>query len=375
MITTLASLVPAPSERAGKIAFDPECLEGLELWERRQVSRTVPAAQTAAEEERFPENEEFGYYLIRKAGSRPEAGDERLVILLHGLNERSWGKYLPWARRVALESGSTVALFPLAFHMGRTPFEFGERERVFGVYRERKAAQGPEGESSWANAMLSARLEDRPYRFFTSGLQSFRDVADLARSVRSGRHPDFPRGAGIDFLGYSIGAFLAEILLMADPEGLFSESRLFAFCGGAVMESARARSRAILDGRAERALSGLFRSLSRGDWSSEGGDGVVAEEEWNCFVSMLGKGRLSALREKRLAEIGDRISCIALARDEVFPAEGIVDTLGSRVRVLDFPYAYRHETPFPTAGAEPASVDRALDLVFGAAARFLGKAS
>lgn len=354
--------------------FPLASLDGVEVVERMYRSRLCQGGglPSSPYDAPVPENEEFSYYILKPTGAPPNG---RVIFLLHGLNERKWDKYLPWARRIAISSGSAVILFPLAYHMNRTPRAFGEMAEVFRVYRARRASQGPEGASSHANAMLSARLEDKPFRFFTSGLQSYRDLADLGRQIKAGLHPDFLASSRIDFFGYSIGAFLAEILLMANPGGVFSDSRLFAFCGGSVMDAAKARSRAILDGKAERALSDLFRSLSGGDWSIEGHDDSVGDEEWNCFLAMLGNGKMSALRERRLAELGDRISGIALKRDRVFPVDGVLGTLGGRIEVMDFPFDYKHESPFPHSGAEPAQVDEALDAVFGRAASFLGIAS
>jgi hypothetical protein len=349
-------------------------LEGLEVSERTHRSRLCQGGgfPFSPDDAPVPENEEFRYHVLKPAGA-PRNG--RVIFLLHGLNERRWDKYLPWARRIAISSGAAVILFPLAYHMNRSPRVFGEMDEVFRVYRARKASQGPESVSSHANAMLSARLEDKPFRFFTSGLQSYHDLVDLAQQIKAGLHPDFTASSRIDFFGYSIGAFLAEILLMANPGGVFSDSRLFVFCGGSVMDAAKARSRAILDGKAERALSDLFRSLSGGDWSIEGHDDSVGDEEWNCFLAMLGKGKMSALRERRLAELGDRISGIALKRDQVFPVDGVLETLGGRIEVMDFPFDYKHESPFPHSGVEPAQINRALDAVFGRAADFLGVAS
>jgi pimeloyl-ACP methyl ester carboxylesterase len=362
------------TKQVNESSFPLGLLTGLDVWKRTHHSRPISggAVSVLPEDGPLAENDVFEYHLLRPAGA-PDNG--RVIFLLHGLNERRWEKYLPWARRMALSSGATVILFPLAYHMNRSPRSFGEMDEVFRIYRARKASQGPEGASSHANAMLSARLEDKPFRFFTSGLQSYRDVVDLARGIKAGAHPDFGPASRIDFFGYSIGAFLAEVLLMADPDRLFSDSRLFVFCGGSVMEAAKARSRAILDGNAERALTGLFRSLEGGDWSMDGHDDWVGDEEWNCFLAMLGRGKMSALREKRFAEIGDRISGIALERDQVFPVDGVLGTLGRRIEVMDFPFDYRHEVPFPDRGVEPGLVDSALDAVFGRAAGFLGLAS
>ena len=52
------------------------------------------------------------------------AGVERAggaILLLHGLNERAWTKYHPWAVELARRTGRAVVLFPIAFHMQRAP--------------------------------------------------------------------------------------------------------------------------------------------------------------------------------------------------------------------------------------------------------------
>src|SRR5450756_1922395 len=46
---------------------------------------------------------------------------------------------------------------------------------------------------------------------------------------------------------YSIGAFLAEIILMGNPEQLFTQSKLFIFCGGSVFSNMRGSSKLIMD--------------------------------------------------------------------------------------------------------------------------------
>lgn len=44
-----------------------------------------------------------------------------VILLLHGLNEKRWDKYLPWALRLVRGTGKAVMLFPISFHMNRTP--------------------------------------------------------------------------------------------------------------------------------------------------------------------------------------------------------------------------------------------------------------
>jgi hypothetical protein len=160
---------------------------GYEYSEHPFVSRPWPEAARAllGEDADCPENGAFRYGMVRPA-SDAGARSRKLIVLLHGLNERSWSKYLPWARSLVERTGAAVLLFPLAFHMQRSPSLCRDRDRVFGLYRERKNALGPEAETSHANAVLSQRLQERPLRFFTSGLQSYRDAADIAAMCEGG---------------------------------------------------------------------------------------------------------------------------------------------------------------------------------------------
>ncbi|MDC7124719.1 MAG: DUF6051 family protein, partial [Spirochaetales bacterium] len=45
--------------------------------------------------------------------------NKKATFLIHGLNEKHWDKYLPWAVRIMEETSSPVILFPIAFHMNR----------------------------------------------------------------------------------------------------------------------------------------------------------------------------------------------------------------------------------------------------------------
>jgi hypothetical protein len=62
-------------------------------------------------------NSRYSCLLMQPAGSTSRG----LILLLHGLNEKRWDKYLPWARRLVRQTGKSVLLFPIAFHMSRTP--------------------------------------------------------------------------------------------------------------------------------------------------------------------------------------------------------------------------------------------------------------
>jgi hypothetical protein len=328
----------------------------------------------AVDDRAVVENMSFSYPIFLPRGRRRAGG---AVILLHGLNEKSWHKYLPWARALCTGTGKAVILFPLAFHMNRAPRLWSSPRSMIRLARRRQGACSSLAGSSFVNAALSTRLQHAPAKFFWSGLVSYLDVLQLVRQIRCGEHPCVAAGAGCDLFGYSIGALLAEILLMSDPAGLFREARAFLFCGGATLDRLRPVSRMILDSRAGSSLrrfygSGFGREVTRD--SSLSRVFTRLEEAGACFSSFLGGGR-DRLREKRLRQISARISALALKRDSVIPGSEVTATLkGARrdipvtVEVLDFPYAYSHEDPFPAAAGAAAGVDSCFRQVFRFAA-------
>ena len=56
------------------------------------------------------ENKHFEYLLVQR---EDEFRSQELIILFHGLNERSWIKYLPWAAELCKTTGKAVLLFPV----------------------------------------------------------------------------------------------------------------------------------------------------------------------------------------------------------------------------------------------------------------------
>ena len=64
------------------------------------------------------ENNNFNYIIV-KSSSNSRAKD--VIFLFHGLNERLWQKYLPWAITLHKLTGKAIVLFPIAFHMNRAP--------------------------------------------------------------------------------------------------------------------------------------------------------------------------------------------------------------------------------------------------------------
>jgi len=300
------------------------------------------------------ENMKFPYYIVKP---REEKRYNGAILLLHGLNEKSWRKYIPWSEQLCRMSGRPVILFPIAFHMDRAPAAWSETRKMIPVARERKKLFPDLQSCTFVNAALSHRIQFAPHRFLTSGMHSIFDAADLVASIREGSHPLFSCGATVDIFGYSIGATLAELLLFTDPRNLFSDSRAFLFCGGSVLNAARPVSRTIIDGEAHRELLTFFESLfsgvnSLGNHMRGICSRFLPEIEW--FKTVLFQNRMKARREARLLETAHRISAAAMKQDQVFPPEIVRATLQGEdgsipidVAAYDLPFEYSHENPLP----------------------------
>lgn len=347
-------------ETSGEFIAESDALAGIPP-ERSEETLLRPDAL-------IEENRRFRCPLLLPAHSAPRG----LIILLNGLNERSWDRYLPWALRLLGLTGRAVLVFPLAFHLNRAPSAWADPRRMTRLSAERRALHEGITASSLSNAALSARIQALPQRFLWSGMQSHEDVRDFIRALRRGAWPDLAADLRVDFFGYSIGAFLALILLMADRDALLGQSRLLAFCGGAALDGMALTSRYILDSAAHEALLRCFISdfeaTMRNDARVAGvlSDGHPAGA---AFRSMLSVNEDAAERVAMLAPIASRVRAIALTRDEVMPPDAVRATLrpGDAVAVdmreVDFPYEYSHVHPFPLLPTVETEVERAFDTV------------
>ncbi len=304
-----------------------------------------------------------------------------LIVLLHGLNEKRWDKYMPWALRLVRQTGKAVLPFPLAFHMNRTPAPWADARRMAKVSAERRAAFPAIAGSSLANAAISSRLHMLPQRFFWSGLQAYQDIITFVRDLRAGALPGLSAALPVDFFAYSIGAFLSEILLMADEGGLFASSRLFLFCGGPTLDRMYPTSRYILDSEATIALYSFFNEHLENEFPRDPrlahyfSDGHPAGR---VFRSMLSYHTMREERERRFRDLAARIRSVALLQDSVIPAGEVLNTLQGSFRnvpipvdVLDFPYPYTHIQPFPAIPQIAEDVERAFASVMDAASAHL----
>ncbi len=309
-------------------------------------------------------------------------GSRRAILLFHGLNEKNWEKYYTWAKVLAEKTKSTVILFPIAFHMNRGRVFWSDPHMMEMVRMERIERNPSTISSSFANVAMSTRLHNLPQRFFWSGLQTFYDVIQLIHGIRDGEFSFLDKTARIDFFAYSIGAFLAEILLMANPEGLFTKSKLFIFAGGPVFNRMSAVTKYIIDSEANLAIYSLFiEHLEKHLMTDERLAHYFSDShpEGMTFKAMLNYNCMKEYREQRLYELSQQIYAIGLKKDTVIHPYEMLNTLkGSerkipvRVKVMDFPYKYTHENPFPVNEKNQEQVDEAFTKIFRLACRFLG---
>ncbi|SFD81487.1 DUF6051 family protein [Thermophagus xiamenensis] len=301
----------------------------------------------------------------------------RAILLLHGLNERSWEKYLSWAYVLALETGIPVILFPLANHINRSPISWSVPRQMIKVVGLREKSYGKIRNSTFVNAALSERMDLVPELFVYSGIQSVADLVTLSQQIIRGKHPLFNAGTAVDFFSYSIGAFVTEVLLLSNPFNLYDDSRAFFFCGGSTFDQMDGRSRTILD---DRAFERLKTFLLQTDFSAlkrkfPGFLMPVGEMIWDAFTSVISLERFRKKPVKTLQRVIQNIKAIGLKKDLVIPGEAIYKTLKidpkSNVRVIDFDFSYSHEAPFPIANnAVSWKVDRSFKNIFNEASGY-----
>lgn len=323
------------------------------------------------------ENKRFKYHVFHQ----PNDGKAKeVILLLHGFNEKSWDKYLPWAKRLNELTNKTIVLFPIAFHMNRAPSQWVDRHVMYDVANQRNNDFPHIQCSTLFNVAISLRLHLRPQRFIYSGLQTFYDVVKFIDEIRAGKHPIILPDANFNIFAYSIGCLLAEILVMSNPKNYFDNSKIFMFCGGPVFNRLSPVSKSILDSEANVALySFIVEHLENHLKTDPVLSHFLGEQhpEGIFLRSMLNYTYYRKFREDALAKIGKRIMAVGLEQDIVIPSYEIVNTLkGAKhdlpaiVEVLDFPYPYKHEDPFPVQSKFPEEVNEQFNRVMEKASHF-----
>ncbi|MDR1552201.1 MAG: DUF6051 family protein [Prevotellaceae bacterium] len=341
--------------------------------EIQQIQQTISLPEFCSiSDDSIEENKTFIYSVFVPKGI---VKTDKAILLLHGLNERSWEKYLPWAEYLTLKTGRAVILFPIAFHMNRTPKSWCNPRVILPYVHSRKEKFADLDNSTFVNLALSSRLSENPIRFYLSGKESLFNLWQLIKEIKNGQHSLFKANTSVNIFAYSIGAFLAQILLLSNPEQLTSDSRLFMFCGGTLFSRMDGNARDIMDRESFQTLRYYFMN----DFIHKGINFLKRKEDFmeKAFQSMLSFDKYRRYREEFFQKAKNRIAAITLKKDTVIPTLGVKEALGKTcadeiLEELDFPYEYSHQTPFPVHGrVDSEIVQRCFSMLFDRAAAFL----
>lgn len=304
-----------------------------------------------------------------------KGAENDVIILLHGLNERSWNKYLAWGYTLAKNTRKSVIMFPIAFHMNRSP-EIWASPRLMSPYvSDRKRILPDTKDLSFANVALSERLTTQPQRFFLSGYQAGNDLLQLIDTIQSGSNPLFSKGTRINFFSYSVGVLLSQVLLVANPGKRFDNSRFVFFFGGSVVEGMQGISKYILDSQAFAKLIHFYREEERVDskrseFFNELMHQTLLGETFNALTTYK---RLRKFKKNLFKKFKDRILTLTSDEDKIIPAYEINRTMkGSMIERVDFEYNFTHEVPFPEVNNHIRDViDGTFDRIFQRVSLFL----
>jgi hypothetical protein len=299
------------------------------------------------------ENKRVSCSIVRPSGALPGAALDRACLLLHGLNERSWEKYQSWAQAIADKGDCAVILFPIAFHMDRSPASWANFGIMRGVSKARSARYPGLAQSSMANSAISERLDEAPGRFFLSGLMACLDLGDLVTELRSGAIPGIAADANLGFFGYSIGTYLLQCLSLAD-ERFAASGKRFLFCGGPYLSAMQPVSKYIMDSRAHsRLLNFWVYDLDAELRADPELASLVDSPEGRAYCAMVDP-RHPQLHRKELFSDG-RTQVASLIGDEVMPRAAILDSFagtGVEPTFFDLPAPCTHIAPFNPLGGE-----------------------
>ena len=328
----------------GETVDDGRCRLRSQGFDSRWTGLLLP------EDRGIVENRSFNYLMVEPVDLPAEGGDEVLVIL-HGLNEGSYARLLPWACSFALQLHIPVILFPLSFHVGRRSNIWNAQDQ--SRIAAHRAAMPDNGRASPFNGRISDRLSQSPERYHLGGLQTYFDAVDLKTRIDRGDHEGCRAGARVHFLGYSAGGYLALVLLLSDPHGRFHDSRVALFASGAPLDGIQPESLFIMDESAAQRLSAYLRDRSflHNTVDSRLRRLVETPTHWLAEVLFHGVNLL-----ERMETIDDRLLVVVNPADRVISADRAAWNL-SPAPVLRLELGV-HEFPFTTGDPLPEVYDR-----------------
>lgn len=323
------------------------------------------------------ENRVFKYQIVKP---KEINSAKKVVFLFHGFNEKDWNKYLPWAQSICEGTGSSVVLFPIAFHMQRAPKYWSSKREMFFLSKLREERYPNIVHSTLSNVAISMRLHSMPQRFIWSGLQTYYDVIQFIEECKAGNHEYISKDFEFDIFAYSIGGFLAQILKLSNHNNFFSNSKVCLFCSGATFNRLSPVSKFILDSEANVALySFLVEHFDKILQKDNLLNHYIQEDhlEGKIFHSMLDYQKMRNFREELLKKYENHIYAITLKKDDVMPSYEVINALKGayrdiniKVEELDFNREYIHENPFPVSNVVSKQIAEDLELVFNKVCNF-----
>jgi hypothetical protein len=325
------------------------------------------------------ENSIFNYPVFLPSGTRKFS---EAIIMLHGLNERNWDKYLPWARYLASQTKKPVILFPFSFHINRSPQDWYDPRKLSEYLLIRQKKYRDIKASSFMNLALSNRLTEYPERFFLSGYQSVNDLTSLIKQIQSGQHLLFKKGTRTNLFAYSIGVFLLQCMMIANPDNLLDDSKFFFLAGGSLFCHMNGVSKYIMDSHAHESIRNYYVFRMEDEIREKKGATPILDltQIGKAFRSMILPDRFSQIRENMFRFFNKNLRVIALKNDRIIPAKESAEAIAcgqhklpENLTIIDPPYPCIHENPFPVKRKEyKKAIDSVFEMVFGQAAAFLG---
>lgn len=303
---------------------------------------------------------------------------EQAIILIHGLNERSWNKYWSWAAYLAEKLQRPVILFPISFHINRAPAFWSDARTVSDLMKQSNSPVKNSDSTTFVNYMLSGRLIRNPLRFLTSGLQSALDLQRLTRLIENEQINDLCGIRQIDIMAYSIGAFLSQILLIYNYLTGSNPRRTSIFCGGAPFSGMNGVSRFIMNREAFETIRRFYlnETLNEIREKTPLGRFLTNNPLGQAFNAMTAPDRSPSLVKSAFSAYKNIIQVITLAKDTVIPSNSTINLFKNTpvtATQLDFNFSYTHENPFPVYQAKESQkpVDMAFASIFESISSFI----
>lgn len=320
------------------------------------------------------ENYRFKFPIISPVN---QASGSKALLLLHGLNERSWNKYWSWGAWLAEELQQPVILFPISFHMNRSP-AFWNNARTVSDIMNHEQTSATSSSTTFVNYMLSKRLTNNPLRFLTSGLQSVNDINQLIHQIQNDRIAELRGIRQIDVVAYSIGAFLSQILMLSNYLTSTLPLKTIVLAGGAPFSAMNGISKYIMNKEAFHSIYNFYMYETQRQIKAKSPLGLFLKNEaiGRAFDAMTSPTRNSKLIKDAFNTYRDLLKVITLKQDRVIPSGATLKLFkGTSVEVetSDFNFAYCHENPFPISkdGAVQKEINIAFDSIFSTMKKFL----